>query len=56
VRSVLRQPPHIERDLLSAAEADLILACTSANNEQRPETALDVATLIDSLYQSAAPN
>ena len=49
VRSVLRQPPHIERDLLSDEEADLILACTSANVEQRPATALEVATLIESL-------
>lgn len=49
VRSVLRQPPHIERDLLSVDEADLILACTSANVEQRPTTALEVANLIESL-------
>lgn len=49
VRSVLRQPPHIDRDLLSDEEADLILACTSANAEQRPATALEVAILIDVL-------
>lgn len=56
VRSVLRQPPHIERELLSADEADLILACTSANGEQRPQTALELASLLDSLSQSAAQN
>jgi eukaryotic-like serine/threonine-protein kinase len=49
VRSVLRQPPHVERDLLTAEEADLILACTSANVEQRPATALEVAVLIEAL-------
>jgi serine/threonine protein kinase len=52
VRSVLRQPPHIERELLSVDEAELILACTSANTEHRPATALDVATIIDSLADS----
>ena len=54
VRSVLRQPPHIERDLLSAQEADLILACTAASPEQRPGTALEVAELIESLEATAA--
>ena len=49
VRSVLRQPPHVERELLTAEEADLILACTSANVEQRPATALEVAVLIEAL-------
>jgi serine/threonine protein kinase len=53
VRSVLRQPPHIERDLLSAEEADLILACTAAQPEQRPATALEVAELIDELAATA---
>jgi serine/threonine protein kinase len=52
VRSVLRQPPHIDRELLSADEADLVLACTSANIEHRPATALAVASLIDSLDRS----
>ncbi|MCU1367269.1 MAG: tyrosine protein kinase [Ilumatobacteraceae bacterium] len=56
VRSVLRQPPHVERDLLSADEADLILACTSANGDHRPQTALELASLLDSLSQSAAQN
>jgi serine/threonine protein kinase len=54
VRSVLRQPPHVERDLLSADEADLVLACTAAQPDQRPATALEVATLIDSLATAAA--
>ncbi len=49
VRSVLRQPPHVQRESLSAEEADLILACTAANPEHRPPTALEVAALIDSL-------
>ena len=49
VRSVLRQPPHVHRELLTTDEADLILACTSANVEQRPATALEVAVLIDGL-------
>ena len=49
VRSVLRQPPHVQRELLTPDEADLILACTSANVEQRPATALEVAVLIESL-------
>jgi len=51
VRSVLRQPPHVHRDLLTADEADLVLACTSANVEQRPSTALEVAVLIEALEQ-----
>lgn len=51
VRSVLRQPPHVHRDLLTAEEADLVLACTSANVEQRPATALEVAVLIEALEQ-----
>ncbi len=54
VRSVLRQPPHVERDLLSEGEADLILACTAAQPEQRPATALEVAALIDSLATATA--
>lgn len=53
VRSVLRQPPHVQRDLLSADEADLILACISAQPEQRPSTALEVAAIIDSLTSAA---
>jgi eukaryotic-like serine/threonine-protein kinase len=53
VRSVLRQPPHVHRELLSADEADLILACTAANVDQRPATALEVATLIDGLRDAA---
>ena len=52
VRSVLRQPPHIERELLTAGEVDLILACTSANAAHRPSTALDVANLIDEIERS----
>ena len=51
VRSVLRQPPHVHRELLTPEEADLVLACTSANVEQRPATALEVAVLIESLEQ-----
>lgn len=53
VRSVLRQPPHVERNLLSIDEAELILACTAAQPEQRPATALEVAALIDSLAEQA---
>ena len=53
VRSVLRQPPHIERELLSEDEADLILACTAAHPEQRPATALEVATIIEFLAATA---
>ena len=49
VRSVLRQPPHVQRELLSVDEADVILACTASNPEHRPQTALEVAALIDSL-------
>ena len=49
VRSVLRHPAHIDRDSLSAEEADVIAACTSAQPEQRPSTAAEVAVLIDSL-------
>jgi len=49
VRSVLRQPAHIQRELLNPDEADLVAACTSENLDARPETALEVATLIDSL-------
>ncbi len=49
VRSVLRQPPHVQRELLSVDEAEVILACTASNPEHRPQTALEVATLIDSL-------
>lgn len=52
VRSVLRHPPHVDRESLTAEEADLILACTASNLEQRPPTALNVATLIDSLSDS----
>ena len=53
VRSVLRQPPHIERELLSEDEADLILACTAGHAEQRPATALEVAIIIESLAAAA---
>ena len=49
VRSVLRQPPHVQRELLSVDEAEVILACTASNPEHRPQTALEVAALIDSL-------
>ncbi len=49
VRAVLRNAPHVKKELLTADEADLILACTSENPEHRPTTALEVATLIDSL-------
>ncbi|MCU1396140.1 MAG: serine/threonine protein kinase [Ilumatobacteraceae bacterium] len=55
VRSVLREPPHVDRDLLSPGEADIVLACTSPNIEQRPRTALEVATMIDSLSTPADP-
>ncbi len=49
VRAVLRHPAHVQRELLTADEADLILACISENPEHRPATALEVATIIDSL-------
>ncbi len=49
VRSVLRNAPHVQRDLLTPGEADLILACTDVAPERRPQTALEVGELIDSL-------
>ena len=49
VRSVLRNTPHVRREDLSAAEADVVLACIDADPERRPRTALEVAELIDAL-------
>jgi serine/threonine protein kinase len=49
VRNVLRQPPHVDRDMLTPGEADLILACTASDTSARPPTALAVAETIDSL-------
>jgi serine/threonine protein kinase len=49
VRAVLRNAPHVHRDLLTAEEADVILACIADDPAQRPATALEVASLIDSL-------
>ncbi len=49
VRAVLRNAPHVQRDALTADEADLILACIAPDPEQRPATALEVASLIESL-------
>ncbi|MEO7398786.1 MAG: serine/threonine-protein kinase [Ilumatobacteraceae bacterium] len=51
VRAVLRNPLHVRRDLLEPAEADLILACIDDDPTHRPETALEVASLIDSLKE-----
>lgn len=49
VRAVLRNAPHVKREMLTPDEADLILACISENPEHRPATALEVASLIESL-------
>ena len=49
IRAVLRNPAHVQKDLLTAEEADLVLACIADDPESRPATALEVATLIDSL-------
>ncbi|MEO6123095.1 MAG: serine/threonine-protein kinase [Ilumatobacteraceae bacterium] len=49
IRSVLRNPAHVNRDLLTPGEADLITACISDNVDARPSTALEVVTLIEAL-------
>jgi serine/threonine protein kinase len=54
VRTVLRHPPHIQRELLSADEADLIASCIDRNLAARPATAGELAVLIESLEGAAA--
>jgi serine/threonine protein kinase len=54
VRAVLRNPPHIRREDLSAESADLIAACVASDATQRPPTALVVADLIGDLLTAAA--
>ncbi|HRE01918.1 MAG TPA: serine/threonine-protein kinase [Ilumatobacteraceae bacterium] len=49
VRSVLRGRVVVRRDLLSAAEADVVESCTADEITVRPPTAANVADLIDSL-------
>jgi eukaryotic-like serine/threonine-protein kinase len=49
VREVLRTPPHVDRNHLSADEAALVAACVAADPQQRPGTAAEVAIVIDSL-------
>jgi serine/threonine protein kinase len=49
VRNVLRHPPHVDRERLSNAEADLVATCVAGDPEQRPGTAADVADAIDAL-------
>lgn len=49
IRAVLRDPPSVRRELLSAPAADLVLACIDDDPTCRPSTALEVATLLDSL-------
>jgi eukaryotic-like serine/threonine-protein kinase len=47
VRTVLRQPPRIQRDALSADEADLVAACIDRNVGARPPTAAAFADLLN---------
>jgi hypothetical protein len=52
VRTVLRHPPHVQRELLSPDEADLIAACIDRNVQARPPTADAFAALVDALPRS----
>jgi len=57
VRAILRQPPNVRRDLLSADEADLIAACVDRDVAIRPVTAAEVAAVIGGIADSiAAPD
>jgi serine/threonine protein kinase len=49
VRTVLRQPARVARDLLRPAEADLIEASTSKELGARPSTAEQFAALVEEL-------
>jgi serine/threonine protein kinase len=49
VRTVLRHPPHVDRESLTPGEADLIASCIDRNVAARPATAEELAALIDSL-------
>lgn len=49
VRTVLRHPAHIQRELLSADEIDVIAACVDRNVAARPPTAEVFAALVDAI-------
>ena len=49
VRTVLRHPAHVQRELLSTREADLITACIDQTIAARPSTAEAFATLVDAI-------
>lgn len=49
VRTVLRDAPHLRRELLTPDEADLIAACIDKRHDVRPATALEFAHLVDAL-------
>ena len=54
VRAILRQPPNVRGDLLSADEADLITACVDRDVAHRPATAAEVAAIIGGIADSLA--
>jgi eukaryotic-like serine/threonine-protein kinase len=47
VREVLRRPPVVDREALTASEADLVESCVAHDPDARPPTAAAVADLID---------
>jgi serine/threonine protein kinase len=49
VRTVLRHPPHVQRERLSPDEADLIAASVDRNIDARPPTADAFADLLDAI-------